>query len=97
MLNQFVNVGRIKEINKNGIIIEITRSYKNSEGIYETDLIPIVLKYNILDNAKNYCKIGDLVGTKGHIETKDNQIVLIAEKISFLASSTKKDEKANEE
>lgn len=86
MLNQFLNTGRIKEINKNGIIIEITRSYKNSKGIYETDLIPITLKGNILDNVKEYCQVGYLVGVKGHIETKDSQIILIAGKVTFLAS-----------
>lgn len=88
MLNQFVIVGRIKEIeskeNKE-ITVEVPRSYKNEKGEYDSDLLTIVMG-NILNNMKEYCNVGDLVGIKGRIG-KNNS--LISEKITFLSSSNK--------
>lgn len=93
----------LKELENGGkvanITLAVTRPYKNLEGIYETDFIDINLFNVIAENTKEYCKKGDLVGVKGRIETKEielnsektRQIVLIAEKVTFL-SNKKEDE-----
>ena len=90
MLNQMVLVGKVKEIKKQKektiIKLGVTRSYKNSEGIYETDIISINVNNNIADNFNKYCTIGDVIGIKGHIETKNNRMVLIADRLTFLSS-----------
>jgi len=96
MLNQFVCVGRIvsdPQINetengvKNTIItLAIPRTYKNIDGIYETDFISCMLWKGISENVVNYCQKGDLVGIKGRLQEKDNKIVVVAEKVSFLSS-----------
>lgn len=94
MLNQIVLVGRlvqdpeIKELeNKKGYItLAVSRSYKNANGEYDTDLIPITLFNSIVENTKAYCKKGDMVGVRGRIECENDKINLIAEKISFLSS-----------
>lgn len=92
MLNQIVLVGRltqnpkIKKSEKNTIIhLAVTRNYKNVEGIYETDIIPIILWKGMAENTAKYCKKGDLVGIKGRLETNDEKIEVIAEKITFLS------------
>lgn len=102
MLNQFMLVGRIQEnptIKENeggnkttNINIAVQRSYKNIEGVYESDIIPITLYNNIAGNVCEYCKKGDLIGAKGRIQiNENNNIQIIAEKITFLANK-KEDE-----
>lgn len=103
MLNQIILVGRlvqdpeIKEL-ENGmrisyITLAVPRSFKNSDGIYETDFINCIVWNNIADNVKEYCKKGDVIGVKGRIQTKQednkNIIEIVAEKVTFLNSSRK--------
>ena len=104
MLNQVVIVGRlveklIVEENENGkkvcdIILAVPRSYKNAEGIYDTDFIKCVLWNGIAENTAEYCNKGDVIGVKGRLQClSGNELQLIAEKVSFLSSGkTKKRE-----
>ncbi len=100
MLNQIVLVGRlvqdpeIKEL-ENGvktsyITLAVSRSYKNADGIYETDFIPCLLYKGIAENTAEYCKKGDVIGVKGRIQTKQEEdksiIELVAERVTFLSS-----------
>ena len=86
MLNQFMLVGRITKIEQGKVVVAIPRSYKNNEGIYDTDFISITIKGNIDENTREYCRKGDLIGIKGSIACLDNNLELVAEKISFLSS-----------
>ena len=104
MLNQVVIVGRlvekpIVEENENGkkvcnITLAVPRSYKNAEGIYETDFIKCTLWNVIAENTAEYCNKGDVIGVKGRLQClSGNELQLIAEKVSFLSSGkTKKGE-----
>lgn len=111
MLNQAVLVGRIvkdpelRETDNGNKVTNVTvavpRSYKNTEGVYETDYISCVLWKGVAENVVEYCKKGDLVGIKGHIQTRvaeleDNMkkqyVEVVAEKVTFLSSSRKDDE-----
>lgn len=96
MLNQLVLVGRLKEIKEEekgiNITLVVPRSYKNEEGIYEEDYIPVRLFGNVANNTKEWCNKGDLIGIKGRIQAKDNDIEIVAEKLTFL-SNKKEDEK----
>lgn len=101
MLNQVVIVGRLtKEVEikerENGkkyayITIAVPRSYKNAEGVYETDFITCELWNGIAENTSEYCKKGDLLGIKGRLQSNENKLNVIAEKVTFL-SSKKSDE-----
>ena len=63
MLNQTVLVGRlvqdpeIKELENDkkvcNITLAVTRSYKNADGIYENDFIPITLWQGIAEQTTN--------------------------------------------
>ena len=105
MINQVIIVGRLVkkpmvEENENGkkvcnITLAVPRSYKNAEGIYETDFIKCTLWNVIAENTAEYCEKGDLIGVKGRLETsvyeKENGekyriTSVVAEKISFLSS-----------
>lgn len=108
MLNQIVLVGRltsdpeitITDNNKKvtTIIIAVQRSFKNINGLYDTDFIKCVLWNNIAANTTEYCRKGDIVGIKGRLESgdyinKDNiktyYTEVVAEKVTFLSSSKK--------
>ena len=95
MLNQMCLVGRLlenptitKDEDKSFSTIKLIcqRSYKNIMGEYDIDIIPIRLWNAIATNTVEYCHKGDLVGIKGRVETIENEIVIIADKITFLAS-----------
>ena len=97
MLNQIVLVGRlvqdleIKELENGKKVSEITlavkRSYKNSDGIYETDVIPCIIWNEMAENAAEFCKKGDIVGIKGKLQRlSGSELQVIAEKVTFLSS-----------
>lgn len=95
MLNYTVLVGRIVDIKIEEIDddkkvaflkLAIPRPYKNSQGEYDIDVVPVILYGGIADNVANYCNKGDLVGAKGRVESDDESIKIIAEKVTFLSS-----------
>ena len=115
MLNILTLVGRlvsdpkIIETENEKKVCEITlavpRSYKNADGIYETDFISVTLWAGIVEQVCEYCHKGDLVGVKGRIKSNvvadDNEhydtsisekLELIADKVIFLSPKTKKEE-----
>ena len=109
MLNQVVLVGRLTRdivVNKSDkgikvatISLAIPRSFKNSEGLYDTDFVDVVLWNGIAENTSEYCKKGDIVGVKGRVQSrtienegkKENIMDIICEKITFLSSHTKEE------
>ena len=82
------------------ITLAIPRSFKNMNGTYDTDFIECTLWDNVAINTSEYCHKGDIVGIKGRIQSRviekeeeKNYITeIIAEKVTFLSSSRKKEE-----
>ncbi len=109
MLNQTVIVGRIAKDpelreTENGkkvtnVTLAVPRSFKNTDGVYETDFINCVLWKGIAESTVEYCKKGDLVGIKGRIQTrvyekeeeKKYMTEVVAEKVTFLSSMRTKE------
>lgn len=103
MLNQVVIVGRlvkkpIVEENENGkkvcnITLAVPRSYKNDEGIYDTDFIKCTLWNGIAENTVEYCNKGDIIGVKGRLQCLGgNELQVVAEKVTFLSNNKNKEE-----
>lgn len=103
MLNQVVMIGRlvakpIVEENENGrkvseITLAVPRSFKNAEGIYETDFIKCILWSCIAENTAEYCDKGDLISVKGRLQCLGgSELQLVAEKITFLTNNKNKEE-----
>ena len=106
MLNQVVLVGRLTreiQINKAdtgkkiaNITLAVPRSFKNMDGLYDTDFID-----SVATNTSEYCHKGDILGVKGRIQsrivdqndTKRNVLEVIAEKVTFLTSNNDKNKK----
>lgn len=89
------------------ITLAIPRSYKNAEGEYDTDFLDVTLWNGVAENTVEYVKKGDLLGIKGRITSKSidtdgvskNEMILVAEKITFLSSKKEydKEEKIDKE
>lgn len=100
MLNQVVLVGRVidkttEEIDDIKICtlkLNVPRNFKNDEGEYINDVITCTLYSHVAESTNKFCNIDDLVGIKGRIETKDEKMMIVAEKVTFLSSK-----KVNEE
>ena len=111
MLNQIILVGRLTRnitVNKseNGvkvatISIAVPRSFKNVDGVYDTDFIDCVAFDLVAENTSEYCNKGDIVGIKGRVQSKvveleegkkENKLEIICEKITFLSSKPKEEE-----
>ena len=105
MLNQIILVGRITQLPQDNILtLAVSRSYKNENGEYETDFIPVNIPNTLIQNVIDYTKVGDVIGVKGRLETrittdddynKTKQIVIIADRITFLSSSNTQTTPAN--
>ncbi len=107
MLNQIVIVGRLvknPELRETetgrkvtNITLAVPRSYKNSNGEYETDYVDCTLWTGIAENTAEYCKKGDLLGVKGRIQTRSYEVdddkrfvtEVVAEKVTFLTQKNK--------
>lgn len=109
MLNQIVLVGRLTRnitVNKSDkgkvatISLAIPRSFKNSDGTYDTDFIDCIAFDNIAENTCEYCTKGDIVGVKGRVQSrviekddhKETVFEIICEKVTFLSSRSKEDD-----
>lgn len=92
MLNQIL----LNEVKTSYITLAVSRSWKNADGIYETDFIPVRLYKGIAENTTEYCKKGDVIGVKGRIQTKQeenkNIIEIVAEKVTFLSNRKETEE-----
>ena len=84
-MNNVILVGRITGFEGNEVTISVTRNYKNEDGIYMSDLIPIHLGINIAEKMVDFCKIGDVIGVKGRLENR-GEVVVMADKVSFISS-----------
>lgn len=107
MLNQVVMVGRlvakpIVEENENGrklseITLAVPRSYRNAEGIYDTDFIKCTLWNDIAEKTIEYCDKGDLIGVKGRLQCLNgNELQVVAEKVTFLSNNKNNNDKEEE-
>lgn len=105
MLNQVILVGRLthdivlekckdKDKFQEGknyavITLAIPRSFKNADGVYDTDFISTIAYDNIATNTAEYISKGDIVGVKGRTakSSQDSELQIIAEKVTFLSKS----------
>ena len=114
MLNDLILVGRLaKEIEvrttesgkKVGtIFLAVPRSFKNMEGVYETDFIPCTIWEEKAKTTSLYCHTGDIVGIRGRLQSRTleteegrrNHLEVIAERVTFLTNHKRKEELENE-
>lgn len=85
------------------ITLAVSRPFKNHDGLYETDFIPITLWQGLAESLTQFCTKGTQIAVSGRLQMNSSYvgdkpiqtIELIAEKISFLSSSKKNEEEAD--
>ena len=111
MLNQIILVGRLTNTpevkvldngkKRSSVVLAVPRNYKNSNGEYETDFVDCVLWTTVAENTAEYCKVGDMIGVKGRLQSryvenpegvKKKKTEVVAERITFLSSARSKEE-----
>ncbi len=114
-MNNYVCAGRltadpeIKETESGkkycNVTVAVPRSYKNTEGEYETDFLDCTLWGQVAATTAEYCKKGDVIGIRGRVETrlyeteegeKRKATNIVAERISFLQPGAKTKEVSND-
>ena len=111
MLNYINLVGRLVRKPKlskteNGktittVTLAVPRSFKNMDGVYDTDFIDCICWDNIAINTSEYCNTGDIICVKGRLQSRvitensinKNKLEVVAEKVTFLSNKNKKDDK----
>lgn len=105
MLNNVILIGRIvndpeleqtpKGKKVSTITLAIARSFKNSNGVFETDYITCRLWSGIAESMVEFCKKGSLLAIKGRLQTRNYDTAdghrmciteVIAERVNFLNS-----------
>ena len=87
MINQLFLLGKIKnmnEIEKNEIVVEVKRNYKNAEGLFESDCFKCNLWFALSKKISINCKIGDLVAVKGRLVDDNGICNILAEQVILL-------------
>lgn len=85
MLNYVVIVGKlIEEPTKEELVLLVPRNYKNKEGLYDEDIF--VIHHKMTSIVEQNVHEGDLVGIKGRLKSENNEIKIVGEKITFLAT-----------
>lgn len=88
------------------ITLAVPRSYKNMDGEYDTDFLDCTLWTNVAENTTEYCSTGDMIGIKGRIQSrtvegqdgnKKRKTEIVAERVTFLASSPNNKKKPEEQ
>ena len=106
MLNHVILVGRLTNTpevkvldngkKRSSVVLAVPRNYKNSNGEYETDFVDCVLWTTVAENTAEYCKVGDMIGVKGRLQSryvenpegvKKKNTEVVAERITFLSSA----------
>ena len=93
MLNQCVLVGKIvslpNQINDNqyNLRLKVTQNYKDTENNYVESFIDVTLLAKMAEQVTNFCRINDIIGIKGYIDTDvDGYPMIISTKVTFLSS-----------
>lgn len=86
MINQFYMIGVIKVMPKedNSFMLEVRRSYKDSEGIYKKDCFKCHLWIAISKRISSMCKEGDLVAVKGRLVDDNGVCNILCEQVILL-------------
>lgn len=84
MLNTVILIGRYYSVNESNDCYSVSLVVKDESNCDMT--IPVSINKHIYDLFLKHCEEKDLVGIKGFISIKDNELILIASKVTFLSS-----------
>ncbi len=81
MLNQVILVGRVNKLDRNAGIVSI--KIKRTDET-ESDLIPVSLSDELIENIIEYISEGSTIGVKASLRIDNNFLRIYAEKLTFI-------------
>ena len=84
MLNTVMLIGRYYSVSESNDCYSLSLIVKDNSDCNMT--IPITINKHFYDLFLKHCEDNDLVGINGYISIKDNELIIIASKVSFLSS-----------
>ncbi|MBE6116899.1 MAG: hypothetical protein E7187_08785 [Erysipelotrichaceae bacterium] len=96
MINQTIIVGRLKTLPENftkdplkysEIRIEVERSYRDNRGQPLSDIFKVILWRGISDITAEKYPVGSIIAVRGRLESENGEIVIMAERVSFISSN----------
>ena len=84
MLNTIMLIGRYYSVNESNDCYSLSLIVKDSSDCDMT--IPIAINKHLYDIFLEHCEDNDLVGIKGYIFINDNELIIVASKVTFLSS-----------
>ena len=115
LVNHVILVGRLTEDpmlqdkedqSRMVISLAVPRTFKNADGIYETDFLRCVLWNGIAKKTKEYCKKGDMVCVRGRLQVRSYEndenekkylTEVMVESVAFVSSNHKEKEVQNDD
>lgn len=104
LVGRLVTTPEIKELESGKkftkVVLAVPRSFKNEEGVYETDFIDCVLYNSVAESTAEYCEKGDLIGIRGRLETNTYEdtngdirktMQVVCDRVSFLATNKREE------
>ena len=94
MLNQFIIIGSLLEVRRLDdffyeVKIDIPRNYKEINGGFKSDNLSIRVWKGIADSLESECYENFLVSITGRIESIEDGLCLIGEKLDYIGRSNK--------
>ena len=91
MINLVTFIGRINYIYTEDNILEIKCTkiiYKDTIKVGEEEVyIPVIVGDSMMKHVQQYCNINDIVGVKGWLKNRDEKLVVMADKLTFLTAT----------
>lgn len=81
MINTVILAGRYSSLNKDIMTMDIAVKSEGNVHIF----VPVLLSEPLLKHVKEIISIDDLIGIKGFVDNKDDTLICVAEKITFLS------------
>jgi len=82
-MNQVILVGKVARLDKQAGIIMLQVNKNNNDGV---NLIPLKVNEDLLNSVISYIEDGMTVGIKGYINTSENKLLIVVEKLTFISN-----------
>jgi single-stranded DNA-binding protein len=93
MLNQVILVGKLSKILKQEkdyyLILEVEKDFRENDGILKVEKIKCGVWRGIADSVEDYYQIGQYLMVVGRLETINNELIVIGEKINYSTKFSK--------
>jgi single-stranded DNA-binding protein len=93
MLNQVILVGKLAKILKQEkdyyLILEVEKDFRENDGILKVEKIKCGVWRGLADSVEDYYQLGQYLMVVGRLETINDELIVIGEKINYSTKFSK--------